>query len=55
MDKEDRLYMRNLIQERLRGWVEIPPDRILDEIIDDLWDEFEIIQSKLKIYEYTRK
>lgn len=48
MSKEDRQYMITLIQEHLRGWVEIPPDKIIIEIIDDLWDEFEIIQYRMK-------
>jgi hypothetical protein len=46
MDKEDREYLRNLIRERLRGWVEIPPDTVLNEIIADMWDEFKVIQDK---------
>lgn len=43
MSKEDREYLKLLIRERLRGWVEIPPDKIINEIIDDLWVEFEVI------------
>jgi len=44
MTKEDRLYLRNLIRELLRGYVEMPPDNVIDMIIDDLWIEFEAIK-----------
>lgn len=46
MDKEDREYLMLLVRERLRGWVEIPPDNIIKEIIYDLWEEFRVIQDK---------
>lgn len=48
MDKEDREYLKLLIRERLRGWVEIPPDNVINNIINDLWDEFRVIQEKTK-------
>lgn len=45
MSKEDRLYLRNLIRELLRGYVEVPPDNVIDMILDDLWIEFEVIYA----------
>jgi hypothetical protein len=50
MSKEDIEYLMLLIRERLRGWVEIPPDKVIREIIDDLWAEFEVIK-----YPYGRE
>lgn len=45
MSKEDREYLRLLIREELRGWVEIPPDSVLNKIIEQLWAEFEVIYA----------
>ncbi len=55
MDKEDRAYLMQLIRERLRGWIEIPPDKVLKEIVYDMWDEIRIILDRQKQEAYIRK
>lgn len=45
MSKEDRLYLRNVVRELLRGYVEVPPDTVIDMILDDLWIEFEVMYA----------
>lgn len=55
MDKEDREYLMLLVRERLRGWVELPPDNVIKEIIYDLWEEFQVIVDRQKREEYIRK
>lgn len=46
MSKEDIQYLITLIQMRLRGWVEVPPDNVIRQIIDDMWEEFGVIQHR---------
>lgn len=46
MDKEDIEYLMLLVRERLRGWVEIPPDHVIKEIIYEIRDELRVIQEK---------
>lgn len=55
MDKEDREYLMSLVRERLRGWVEIPSDNVIKEIVYDLWDEIQVILRKQEQEAYIRK
>lgn len=48
MDKEDMEYLMLLVRERLRGWVELPPDQVIKEIIYDIRDELKVIEDKAK-------
>lgn len=48
MDKEDMEYLMLLVRERLRGWVEIPPDHVIKAIIYDIKEELGVIQDKQK-------